>query len=542
MIPSFDKRPHWLKGRGYLHVTPKIDVFSKYQEIYAKVTDENFVARHGFFPLIHSVIKERKYKKLPDNPKIRAHSYWKNNTKQSSAKLRPLHYSTHIDAMIFSYYAELLLNEYEKELEKVEGLSDCVIAYRKIDLESKEYKEDDGETEGVKGKSTIHFAKEAFDEIAKRAQSGCIVLMFDIESFFSNLNHDLLKSAWCNLLKVSRLNKAHYNVFKAATDFRYILRDDLRLESKGDKRSGFDEAKLAEIRSKYGTDAFFGSVEELRHAIESKNITVFKHPFVKKTKKEVGGGTSITKSIVGIPQGLPISAVLANLYLLAFDNKILENVVGKMGGFYRRYSDDILIICDKSQVEDVKVLVQREIMKTELSINTKKTEIYLFEKRQISPSKNRIVSILLDGENEIIGKPVTYLGFEFYGTKSLIKSANLAKFYRRMILLTKRKAHRARKLSENNEGPKAVFQRQLKKRYSIRKLSKEKEFIRRKKTVKRSDGSFSYKMVPIERKHNSNYFSYVKRASRIMNEPAILHQLRKHKHIFHSAIREHLKG
>lgn len=538
-IPPFDKRPHWLKGRGYMHVTPKINIFNKYEEIYHKVTNKDFVAAHGFFPLIHSVIKERKYKKNPNNPAERAHSHVQKGKTKTSAKLRPLHYSTHIDAMIFAYYAQLLLDQYEEKLKQVSGLSECIIAYRKIAITDKDKGVDPVADD--KGKGTVHFAKEAFAEISERAKDGCVVLMFDIENFFSGLDHDHLKKAWCDLFDVPRLNKAHFNVFKASTDFRYILRDDLRLRTDGKKRLGFDESRLSHIRSQFGLEAFFESVKSLRTAIDNKEVTVYKHPFVKPKKDETSG--KVTNKIIGIPQGLPISAVLANLYLLEFDKDILKKVVAEMGGYYRRYSDDILIVCAKDKEAELKKFVVDAILKYELSINQKKTETYLFEQRKISTLKSRIVSVqLLEEKKEKVGKPLTYLGFEFYGTKTLIKSANLAKFYRRMILFTKRKAHRAIKLSERDTSiKKAVFMNQLKRKYTIRKLSQEKEPPKLKYLSRKEDGTFGYKFKPNKNKRQGNYLSYVKRASKIMNEPAINKQIRKHKHILHVAMNKHLK-
>ncbi|WP_431216293.1 hypothetical protein ACQ86N_17665 [Puia sp. P3] len=185
-VKPLEQKPSWLKSRGYLHITPKIDLRTRSSEVISKVQNEDFVAKHAFFPLIHSVIKERKYKKLPGKTKARAHSIFSEGKIKSSAKLRPLHYATHIDSMIFGYYAQLISDLYEMELSKFPGLSDCITAYRKIKIEIP------GREKPV-GKSTIHFAKDAFDEIKRRASEGCVVLMFDIKSFFSEINHEKLK-------------------------------------------------------------------------------------------------------------------------------------------------------------------------------------------------------------------------------------------------------------------------------------------------------------------------------------------------------------
>jgi len=530
-IPPFDDRPSWMKSRGYLHVTPKMDVRKRYEELYTKMYDENFVAHHAFFPLIHSVIKERKYKKHPKDPKKRGHSFVEHGIAKHNAKLRPLHYSTHIDAMIFSYYAGMLYEKYDNLLQEDPGLSACITAYRKIPVDLEEGEDVDD----PKGKSTIHFANEAFSEIKLRAEdNGCIVLMFDIKSFFSELNHKKLKEAWCKLIGVDKLNAAHFNVFKASTDFRYILRDDLRINPKRKgRRSGFDERELARIRRETGQEAFFGSIDEFKEFLKSGKLTVYKHPFMK------------GRFPIGIPQGLPISAVLANLYLLDFDRVIFEKIVQGLGGYYRRYSDDILIVCEVSQASEVESLVIEAIKDRAVEISTAKTEKYLFESVQISPNVNRITSILLGKHAVVVGKPLTYLGFEFYGNKILIKSANIAKFYRRMIFAVKRKSSRAIHSTPVHTRP-ALFTRQLKKHYSELDLDKAKNIkgeskdkIKVKKLIKAKNGLFYYSFDEVDKKHKSNYFSYANRASRIMRQPEIAGQLRNHKRILNQAVVRH---
>lgn len=522
-------RPAWLKSRGYLHITPKIDVLRRHDEIMSKVQNERFVERHAFFPLIHALITERKYKKVPGTTGVRAHSYFHEGKFHKSAKPRPLHYATHIDSMIFGYYAELLSDLYEKELKKNPLLDKAVIAYRKIPVA--EMIEENKENVSP-GKSTIHFAHEAFEEIKKRTGvEGCITLMFDIKSFFSELNHVKLKKAWCQLLNVERLKKSHFNVFNAVTNFRYILLDDLRIKPpKHGRKNGFDERKLAYIRKTKGVEAFFESTEDFRNAIKNKQFKVYKHPFMKEGKP------------VGIPQGLPISTVLANIYLLDFDKEVIDEVVLKSGGFYRRYSDDILIICKLDEAERINKFIINCILKSGVEISTGKTEKYLFKYLEDGHGGKKLTSMLLAGDTPTAEKPLTYLGFEFYGDKILIKSANLAKFYRRLIFSVKRKANRAIKIHNQNITDKPIiFRGQLMRKYMLANLDADKIFTKRKFLKKNPQGEYSFEFKDIPRKHKTNYLSYVKRASSIMNEPAIERQIRSHKRIFNAAITKHLK-
>lgn len=521
--------PDWFKSRGYLHITPQIDASLVNHKLISQITNEEYISKYAFFPLIYSQVKERRYKfgkEKRDSRYLlkRSHSYSSNGETIRNTKIRPLHYATHKDALIFGYYSHDLQNRYEKVLSSNPELSKCIIAYRKIPI--------NGDTKR-RNKSTIHFAKEVFDEISKRANIGtCVVLAFDIKSFFSNLNHQKLKKSWANLLCVNSLPLDHYKVFKASTAFTYILLDDLRLQkNKNGVKMGFDEKKLAKIRNKFGFNAFFESTEEFRNKIKNRELKLHRFPFRNKESNRP----------VGIPQGLPISAMLANLYLLDFDKNIYQNICEKLGGFYRRYSDDMVIVCSENQKEKVKSIILEEIEKNYLSISTDKTEEFIFRKIKLGKQPEKIVSIKLSSNKCTIESPFTYLGFEYYGNKTLIKSANLTKFYRRMIDQVRRKCRRAVKLAERNGGKPVIYKKSLFKLYSNINISKRKIINRRSILEMTEFGDYRIKSVPSNRKLKSNYFSYIKRASSIMEDYSILNQLKKHRVIFHKAMSLHLK-
>lgn len=515
----------WLKPKCYLHITAQIDVQRREKDLVSKITNPSFIEKYAFYPLIHTNIYERRYKKTPINISKRAHSYInKEGRPVKNSKKRPLHYATHLDALIFGYYAHLLQEKYEQKISKVSGLNDCVIAYRKIPSEIQD-----------KHKSTIHFAKEIFNEIKSRTikEQECVVLTFDIKSFFSNLNHTILKNAWANVFDFNRLEGDHYNVFKAATQFSYIYLDELRIANKGKgRRYGFDEKKLARIRNTHGTHAFFESPKAFRNKIKDGSIKLYKFPFRDKQTKEP----------VGIPQGLPISAVLANIYLLEFDKKVLNEVVFKMKGYYRRYSDDIVIVCSKPFAVEAEEFILHAIKESKVEISIEKTERFIFRKVAWGKKEPRITSIKLCDTGEQIGAPFNYLGFEFNGQSTLIKSANLAKFYRRMIYAVKKKAKRAKKMAELVPGSKPfIFRRQLYKLYTTKSPHNYKVRKRWKKIVQIENGDYKLTTKVKKEELRSNYLTYVRRASEIMEEPAIKQQIKKHKAIFNCAIHKHLK-
>lgn len=525
----------WLKNKGYIHVTPKIDVHKNPQEIIRKVSNRTHVAQYGFFPLIHSIIQDRRYKKKSIENAKRSHtSIDKEGRKIKNVKRRPLHYATHMDALIFGYYAHLLYEKYENELKKTDGLSDCITAYRKISIPNSK-----------SNKSTIHFAKEVFEEIEKRSTECCSVLKFDIKSFFNEMNHGQLKKNWIDILKLNddmpsyhcdlyketpqnKLPADHFNVYNATTRFSYILRDDFRVKKQTNnaRRTGFDEKKLAYIRNKFGKESFFQSIEEFRQALKTGQLKIHKFPF--------RGKDGLLK---GIPQGLPISAVLANLYLLNFDKGILEKIVKKRNGYYRRYSDDIVIICKLEEKDDVIDIVMEEIANSKVEISKEKTEVFFFKEFNESSGVTKIKSVQFLEKVSRIGIPFTYLGFEFYGHKTAIKSANLAKFYRRMIVAAKRKVKRAFKVAKNNAYQKPViFFRQLYRLYTLKSLSQMKLKTKIKKLELNEKGTYDLKSEEIPSKFQSNYLTYVNRVASIMKQSNIVHQVKRHKKVLKSAI------
>ena len=509
----------WLKNRGYSHITPQLNVYSDRRHLLSKIRNKEFVTKHAFFPLIHSIVKERRYKKIPLNSLRRAHCYRNEKNKiVKNTKERPIHYATHIDSLIFGYYSELLQTEYEKELLKHEDLSDCITAYRKIKHESED-----------RNKSTIDFAHEVFEELKKRAKPECKILKFDIKSYFNSIDHEFLKQAWSDILKVDKLPKDHLNVYKAATHFSYILLDDLRVAKRWHgRRMQFDEKKLANIR-KNGIFAIFESSKEFREKIKNREINVHKYPFVNKEGKPRG-----------IPQGLPISSMLANLYLLEFDKKVLNDIVKKLGCYYRRYSDDIIVICNCSDATFIETYFMTSVIESKVEISNDKTEKFLF--KQLPKNSNPILtSIKLSDDKSHINHPFTYLGFEFNGVKTLIKSANLAKFYRRMIYSVKRKANRAVKIAkETPNGKPVIFRNQLYKLYTAKSLHTKKLYTNKRFLEKNKVGDYVIEVSKKERKYKSNYLSYVSRASKIMGDETIKNQIAKHKKIFTQAIHKHL--
>ncbi|WP_168187469.1 reverse transcriptase domain-containing protein [Pedobacter sp. G11] len=421
--------------------------------------------------------------------------------------------------MIFGYYSEFLQNLYLTELERTAGLAACITAYRRILHPSRLNT----------SMNTVHFAHEVFQEVSSRASQECWVLKFDVDSFFSSMDHRVLKQSWATLLQKTTLPDDHYNVFKAATKFSFILKDDLRIrQSRFKRREGFDEKLLSENR-KQGTNAFFHNPKAFRKRLAEKTLRIYKNTF-----------RNDEDEMIGIPQGLPISATLANIYLLEFDKLMFEEVVINRKGFYRRYSDDIIVICgsaDKEFLIDFVSKALKEVSKVNASIE--KTEQYFFK---LDEASGKPLSHVFRNGSLVKNIPLTYLGFEFYGHKTLIKSANLSKFYRRMIDSVKSRTKRAVLSAKNNPGlSMAIYKRRLFRLYTNVNLDK-KLSNRRFRTL--VPGRYGYSVVQTtskKKKFASNYFSYVNRAAQDMEDDSIRKQIRRHRTIFNQAIVKHLK-
>lgn len=477
-----NKHKNWFRPRGYIHITEKLQNGDK-EAIRSLIKNQNYIANHAFYPLVCNEIKERR--------------------KSKKIKKRPIAYASHLDTQIFSYYAYDLKKKYERRIKNIPRLDCCITAYRTI-------KDKNG-----KGKRNIHFAFEAFELI--KEWSDCTVLTFDIKSFFSTIDHILLKKAWCNQLEQKSLPPDSYNVFRAVTNYSYILLDELKNHYRG-----FDEEKLANLRKK-GIQSFFENPKDFRESvIENPNVHVFKN-----RKK-------IDNRYVGIPQGLPISPILANIYMLEFDRAIYNELISTGICDYRRYSDDILIVCKSENAIKVEKRVKELLKKkTRLILSPQKKERFTCENK-----KGRLeIMNLENGKNYL-----TYLGFEFYGYKSLIKSSTLAKYYRRTKKALKTKIRRLDKTYEKNLLVEPVLYKRKLLRNFTHHGTKSKKIIVPKYTWEQiAEAEFIPKKKMVSRLYWGNFISYAKKSSEVFKDRRIKRQVRKHRKHFETYLKKQLE-
>ena len=271
------------------------------------LNSENTVKRskkpYAHFDLRTDIGKQKSYISNPH--KVAAHGFYPfihyqiktikfNKTKGPRVKTRDICYAAHIDRCIYQYYS-FMLNELYNERVRIDGTSDVAVAYR-TDLH----------------KSNIYFSKRAFDYIKELGR--CYVMIGDFTHFFDNLDHDYLKRQWCSLLKCDRLPDDHYSVFKNVTAYsKWELTDLLALNGLSDDWAG------------------------------RKNLNSQVRVLMPRQFKENRSHIVKNANHYGIPQGSPISATLANVYMLEVD-KLINDMIFGLGGKYMRYSDDFIII------------------------------------------------------------------------------------------------------------------------------------------------------------------------------------------------------
>lgn len=344
----------WFQSKGYLHFDYSLYPSAR-SAVVSKVTNPEFVATYPFYPFI--TFQKIKYKTLKNS----------DGTKfLDKTGRRDLCYAAHMDAQIYSYYSHLLSDPYEKNLEQA-GISKNVIAFRKLKCALT------GES-----KSNIHFAKDAFAQIA--AFGECDVYAFDIQKFFDSLDRKILKKMWLQILGLKELPDDHYAVFKAITSNTSVSLEALN------EMFGITEGRKKEMRRICSPDDFRDKVKK----------------------------THVVQKNVGIPQGSAISATLANLYMLNFDIQMNE-LVTSLGGFYLRYCDDILFILPPGLSIDVELIVKNKLSDLSLKLNEKKTD---FRKFRIN-----------EGKLECNGV-IQYLGFIFNGRSIAIRPQSISKFRR----------------------------------------------------------------------------------------------------------------
>jgi hypothetical protein len=280
--------------------------------------------------------------------------------------------------------------------------------------------------------------------------------------------------------------------------------------------------------------SFFSSPKEFRNAVKNGEFRIHKNQRLNKDKK-----------LVGIPMGTAISPLLANLYMYDFDKWAIEEYASGGNGFYRRYSDDIVFVVKENKVAEILEKIDEKFEELSLKVSKDKTEVFRFKNFE-TRRKTRLQSYAIENGKEIFNVPFNYLGFEFYGYQTLIKSSGISNFYREMIDSVKTKRKRItsiRKKTLTHDIP--LFKRKIKRLYSASgQKSKKYPAQKSRLTLDPITHEYRFENKQIHKEYRGNYLSYVNRASKIMggeDEIKIKRQLRKSGKVLKQAWKKHIE-
>ena len=408
--PPYPDAPRWVRRRHYPHFDPTVR-HSALRRVIRDAHDRSKVAVRSFLPFIHREHVSPKYYTT------------KNGRRRKKLKRRPICYAAHGDSHVFACYGHRLGVWLDEAIHDA-GLDAHVIAYRRI------------RTKRGRGKSNVHYAGETFASICEMALMGPVVaLAFDVEDFFGQMDHDLLKEQWASLVPDEergleyvtksprgagivrdgggsevRLPKDHFVVFRAVTSYAYVYDSDLR-------------------------EAFPGFYDQTRD--ERKGRAICSHrAFLDQVR---GGGLIHQNQSCGIPQGSPISAVLSNAYMMPLDEE-LKREAAALGGFYRRYSDDLMLVVPAETREAAEAAVKRVIRARKLDTQDEKTDRVCF--CQAEDGDGLTCTDADSGEDTTL----QYLGFTFDGRQVAIRESSLNRYrlqFRRMIPKIKKRAEKS---------------------------------------------------------------------------------------------------
>lgn len=118
-------------------------------------------------------------------------------------------------------------------------------------------------------------------------------------------------------------------------------------------------------------------------------------------RRSVGG-----KNVVGVPQGLSISNILAEIFVADFD----RHMISQSEIFYQRYVDDILILCKAGCVEAIA-----------------KDAVSFLKKKKLDPHELDSLGSSKSSKGAI-GSEFDYLGYKVFGGKLAIRTPSIQKF------------------------------------------------------------------------------------------------------------------
>lgn len=361
--------------------------------------------RHAFYPLISTRLVTPRYHRanysLPD--KVR------------DDKERDIAYAAHLDHRIYQYYGLLWSDLYERKLGAY-GASSCVCAYR-----------------NGKQISNITSASRAFESIKNTGNT--LVVTGDFSDFYPSINHQHLVSAIRSLFDKGYIPDDHYRVLKSVLHYAlWPLKSLLDIH-------GFDTSSLKRERR---------AIRHFNHrfstALTKKQFREYKNKCIQVPWRD----TSCAEH--GIPQGLAVSGVLSNIYMLEIDRKV-NDVVTRLGGTYLRYCDDFILVVPWENRNKANKAIREIRSVPGVQLNQKKTS--WFHVCNCSVTAIGEDGSVLQGDGR---KEIAFLGFEFDGSSVRLRKRTIGRFFHRY--------HRAKRaLRKRRDKGRRITKKQIRQLY-----------------------------------------------------------------------------
>lgn len=411
------------KRKAYTHFDDNIDV----ERVKRLIENPKYILRHKFYPLIKYSLQTIKYAKEEDTIE-----------KIKKLKNRPISYASHVDRYIYQYYA----NYYNKMLNRFlesKKIDESVVAYR-LD----------------RSFSNITVANDVFNFIISTESSN--IYVGDFKSFFDSLGHTNLKNRIKKISIDNCISQDEYKIYKSITKYSYFEMTDIE---KYYIDKGLSKKQIKKL-PRYFPD----------------NFNQIKNKYIKKY--------SDLSNDRGIPQGTPLSGVMANIYMIEFDAE-MEKFAATNQGIYRRYSDDfILVVNDSCSLDKVSYLLS-DLLDRDQFLKIEETKSIKLKYREKS---------FFDSDSNKAN--LTYLGFSFDGEKVKIRDSSITNYFSKLNrFITKEIQIEKRKKKTNPKYTRSSRKAYIK--YGV-------------------EGSYGYKIINNEKVKNRNFLSYVKRCGRVMGE------------------------
>ena len=366
-LKVMDEAIEGIRNRDKIKNYAHFDLRVSFSSVQNEVTNSEFVKRHGFYPLIR-----REHRKIK----------WENGVPITDP--RPISYAAHKDRCIYQYYASWLNIIYNEKV-RDSGIDQSAIAYRT----------------NKPGTSTCDFAERLFSYVRKSGP--CWVLTGDFRHFFDTVDHQYLVEQVRTLFPGGMIPEDMFRVIRSAMRYSYI---DIR-----------------DLLDYYGLPFSVSGIKRLNN----KKCVMGPAHFRRFVKSKIHVPWR-EKGEIGIPQGLPISGVLANIHLMDFDT-CLAAFAEAHGGIYMRYCDDFAIAILEGTASPrflLDSLLGFVAGIPGLAIHSSKTKMFKYDNRGLCKVNMQTLEPFPAG-----GAQINYLGFSFDGRSVRLRQQTIGRFYRK---------------------------------------------------------------------------------------------------------------